>query len=331
MTLSAPLPPLPVSTADRAPREGLLAALWIPTDEQSLLLRPALGRHLDWLKARGLHGILALGSTGEFARMNLDQRETVLAAVVELAAPLPVIANISSLRLEDVVDLGQAAKSLGAVGVALMPPGFFPLAQEDILEFFLRAADRIDLPFYLYNYPEVTGNRIGLDVISEFADRAPMVGIKQSGAELAYHDDLIALGREKNFSVFTAADPLLARYLDKGAAGCLGGLANFLPEAMLEVFTACRAGHSETAAEASARLARVGDILSPLLLPMNARAGMEARGFETGALKTVVSAQTTARYQTIVQNLRHAFAEWQLPPFSDEPASSGPTGALPRP
>ena len=310
-SLSSADPP-PPSHPERAPRAGLLAALWIPTDEEGRLMRRALARHLEWLKARGLHGILALGSTGEFARMTLDQRETVLAAIVELAAPLPVVANISSLRLDEVISLGQTARSLGAVGVALMPPGFFPLAQDDILEFFLRAAEHIDLPFYLYNYPEVTGNRIGPEILAEFADRARLVGIKQSGAELDYHDTLIALGREKNFPVFTAADPLLARYLDKGAAGCLGGLANFQPETMGEVYAACRAGRSDSAAEASARLARTGELLSPLLLPMNARAGMEARGLETGALKTVVSASTQKTYAGVVESLRQTFAEWGL-------------------
>lgn len=299
-----------------APREGIFAALWIPTQEDGSLMRSALATHLHWLKKRGLHGVLALGSTGEFARMNLRQREEVLEAVIELAAPMPVIANISSIRLDEVISLGLSARRLGAVGVALMPPTFFPLPQQDILEFFLRAADQIDLPFYLYNYPEVTGNRIGLEVIEDFADRARMAGIKQSGGELNYHDALIQLGRKKDFSVFTAADPFLATYLDKGASGCLGGLANFVPEYMLEVFHACRTGQSAKAATTSAHLARLGDILDPLCLPMNVRSGMEARGFDPGALKTVVSPKTLMVYNGVLEKLRQEFTEWELPHFS---------------
>ncbi len=297
------------------PRSGILAALWIPTDEHGELKTGALAAHLEWLRARGLHGVLALGSTGEFARMNLGEREQVLAEVIELAAPLPVVANISSIRLDEVVSLGRSAQKLGAVGVALMPPPFFPVTQEDMLEFFLRAAEAVDLPFYLYNYPEVTGNRIGLETISAFADRANMVGIKQSGGELSYHDDLIALGRQKDFGVFTAADPRLAEFLGKGAVGCLGGLANIVPEYMVEVFAACRQGHPEKAALASERLKRFGEILGPLPLPLNVRSGLEARGFDPGAFKTVVSAQTLEVYEQVVQNSRAAFVEWGLPLF----------------
>jgi 4-hydroxy-tetrahydrodipicolinate synthase len=299
-----------------APRSGIHVALWIPLGNDGKVARESLARHLDWLKLCGLHGVLALGSTGEFARMPLDQREHVLETVVELAHPMPVIANISSILLEEAVALGQRAHRLGAVGAALMPPPFFPLAQEDILEFFLRTAERVSLPFYLYNYPEVTGNRIGLEVVSSFADRAPMAGIKQSGSELSYHDDLIRLGREKNFSVFTAADTLLAEFMDRGAAGCLGGVPNFLPEYLLTVYHACRARRTAEVAEISTRLRKIGELLDSLRLPLNVRSGMAARGFNPGLLKGVYSASTLATLEKTTARLRETFAEWGLPCFS---------------
>jgi len=300
-------------SALRAPRSGIHAALWIPLDEAGKLRRDLLSTHLDWLKEKGLHGILALGSTGEFARMPYRQREEILAAIIELAQPLPVIANISAIRLDEVIALGQFAARSSAVGVAIMPPSFFPLAQDDILEFFLRASEKIELPVYLYNYPEVTGNRIGLEVISAFADQANMAGIKQSGAELSYHSDLIALGCKKDFSVFTAADPLLPKYLGMGAAGCLGGLPNFVPEYMLEVYNACQNGTQGKVAEAASRLLKVGELLAPLCMPLNVRSAIEARGFNPGAFKTIVSPQTLATYRDSVDKFRQAYTDWNLP------------------
>lgn len=306
----------PSTSKSTAPRSGIIAALWIPTDENGDVKMTALGNHLAWLERQGMHGVLGLGSTGEFARMDLAHRRKVLEAISELSPNMPLIANLSSIRLDDVISLGRDAKALGAVGVALMPPPFFPLDQSDILEFFLRAADGVDLPFYLYNYPEVTGNRIGPEVIRAFADRAPMAGFKQSGDELSYHDELIQLGREKDFSVFTAADPRLGEFLEKGASGCLGGLGNFVPEYMLEIFNAVQEGRSTADLQASVRLAQVGKLLSPLKLPHNVRSGMEARGFDPGAFKTVVSAETLSCYSKTVGAFRRTFAEWKLPPFA---------------
>ena len=68
----------------------------------------------------------------------------------------------------------------------------------------------------LYNFPELTGKRIDLPTIAAFADRAPMIGIKQSGGEFAYHQDLIALGREKGFAVMSGSDTRLPEVFQAG-------------------------------------------------------------------------------------------------------------------
>ncbi len=57
----------------------------------------------------------------------------------------------------------------------------------------------------------------------------------------------------------------------------------------------------------------VGEILAPLNLPYNARAGIEARGFDPGAVKTVVSAQTLRTYAAVRDQLLEKFDEWELP------------------
>jgi dihydrodipicolinate synthase/N-acetylneuraminate lyase len=294
---------------------GIVIALWVPTQTGGELDRPVLKQHLSWLKSKGVDGILALGTTGEFPRMNLAQRERVLAQTIELATPLPVIANISAISLEEVVSLGRAARQMGAAGAAILPPWFFPLPQDDMLEFFLRAAEPVELPFYLYNFPEMTGNRIGTKVICDFAQRAPLAGFKQSGGELGYHRELIALGRQFGFGVFTGADPQLAQLLADGVAGCVSGYGNFVPEYLVSVFAAHRAGRPQDAAEAAARLRRVGEIASGMPVPLNVRSGVEARGINPGNWKTVHAASTMRSYQAGVGAFRESFDAWGLPPF----------------
>jgi len=288
------------------PREGILAALWIPLDARDRVLKPALSTHLAFLRASGVHGVLALGSTGEFIRMNLAQREAVLAEVVELAAPLPVVANLSSIRLDEVVALGKAACAAGAVGAALMPPHFFPVSQADLLAFLLAAAERVALPFCLYNFPELTNNRIGLETVAAFAERAPLFGVKQSGAEFAYHHALVGLGREKDFSVFTGADTKLPEVFALGAHGCIGGLVNFVPEDMVRLFQILRKNLAGDSGSAAGRLAEVGRVIDQLTFPLNVACGLEARGFDPGVPKTHLA------YGRTVADLRCLFHAWGL-------------------
>jgi dihydrodipicolinate synthase/N-acetylneuraminate lyase len=294
------------------PREGIHAALWIPTDARGRLMKRALAVHLRFLRERGVHGVLALGSTGEFPRFSLEARKSVLAAIADLAAPLAVIANISDIRPQAVVELGRYARKLGLPAVAMMPPSFFPMSQADMLEFFLRTAETVKLPVFLYNFPELTSNRISLETIAAFADRAPMAGIKQSGGEFSYHQQLIRLGREKNFVVFSGADTRLPEVFALGAAGCIGGLVNIVPELMVEIFNLCKGPNPGNPVQVANKMKQVGAVIDRLTFPLNVAAGIEARGLTPGAPKTIVSDESARLYREIITDLRSLFRSWDL-------------------
>ena len=278
----------PVSIA-APPRQGIFAALWLPTDSEGNLQKAGLARNLDFMKRQGINGVLALGSTGEFPQLSVEQRKRALAAVAELAAPLPVIANISDIRPGAVATLGRFARDLGLPAVAIMPPGFFPSTQDDLLAHFIHAADASGLPTFLYNFPELTGTRVNIKTVAAFADRADMAGIKQSGGEFDYHKELIALGRAKNFCVFSGSDTRLPEVLALGAVGCIGGLANIVPDLMVHLYRVCREGAAGSVSPAFERLREVGALVDRLTFPLNVAAGMEARGLEPGAPKAIVS------------------------------------------
>ncbi len=302
-----------------APTQGILAALWLPTDNDGKLWRSALAQNLAFLKSQGVHGILALGSTGEFPRFELAQRLEMLATIAEVADPLPVIANISDIRPSAVAELGRAARRLGIPAVAIMAPLVFPLSQDDLLEHFLHAASSAGLPTLLYNFPELTGSRIDLETVSAFADRAPLLGIKQSGREFAYHEPLIRLGREKGFSVFSGADTRLPEVFALGASGCIGGLVNIAPEFMVHLYRVCRERIPGSVTTAFDRLNVVGATIDRLTFPLNVAAGMQARGLSVGEPKALVSARSRALYDGIVKDLGARFAEWG----SFSPAGTG--------
>ena len=296
------------------PTMGILAALWLPTDPDGNLLRPELARNLAFLKQHEITGVLALGSTGEFPQFDLAQRNRALATIAELAAPLPVIANVSDIRPKAVAELGRFARELGLPAIAIMPPGFFPSSQADLLAHFQHAADTAGLPTFLYNFPELTGTRISLETVTAFAGTGQMAGIKQSGGEFAYHKELIALGRERKFSVFSGADIRLPEVFALGADGCIGGLVNMAPDLMVHLYRVCREGRPGEISPAFERLRQIGTTVDRLTFPLNVAAGMEARGLATGAPKAIVSAASAKLYREIVADLSALYASWGLAP-----------------
>ena len=293
---------------------GIYSAQWIPVDATGRIDRASLAAHIEFERQHDIAGLLALGSTGEFPHFSIDERKQVLAAVAELAAPLPVIANISDIRPRAAIELGRFAKSLGIPAVGLMPPPFYPMGQDDVLAFFLHVAEAVDVPVMLYNFPELTGKRIDLDTAAAFADRAPMAAIKQSGGEFAYHRDLVALGREKGFAVMSGADTRLPEVFALGGAGCIGGLVNIVPELMVEIHRACTSGRAAEITQTAARMVELGRVIDQLAFPPNVAAGLAARGFSPGASKSILSAQSQQLYAKIVAELSALFARWGLAP-----------------
>ena len=286
---------------------GIYSAQWLPTDALGRLDSGSLATHLAFERRAGIGGVLALGSTGEFPHFATDARNAVLESVVEAAAPLPVIVNVSDIRARAAIDLGRHAKSLGVAAVALMPPMFFPVSPADLLAYFLHVSDAVDLPVMLYNFPELAGKRIELETIAAFADRAPMIAIKQSGREFDYHRELVALGREKGFVVMSGADTRLPEAFALGAAGCIGGLVNIVPEVMVHLDRVCRQNEPGAVADASATMEEIGRIIDRLTFPLNVAAGLEARGFDPGAPKSIVSPESGALYASIVAELTAMF------------------------
>jgi 4-hydroxy-tetrahydrodipicolinate synthase len=298
-------------TSPAAP-SGIFSAQWIPTDALGRVDRASLASHLEFERRAGISGVLALGSTGQFPFFSLDERKAVMTTIAELAAPLPVFANISDIRPRDAIELGLYAKALGLPAVALMPPMFYPVSQADMLAYFLHVADAVGLPVMLYNFPELAGARIELETVAAFAQRAPMVAIKQSGADFEYHRELIALGREKGFVVMSGSDTRLPEAFALGAAGCIGGLVNIVPELMVLIDAVHRRGEPGDATAAAEAVREVGRIMNHLTFPLNVAAGLEARGFNAGAPKSVVSPESRVLHETIVAELRELFERHDL-------------------
>ena len=292
-------------------RDGIFAALWTPTDAGGNLLEKELKTNVRFVTRNGVHGLMALGSTGEFLKLDLPQRRRLLELVLE-NSNLPVIANVSDLRPTAAFDLARCARRGGAAAVAVMTPYFYPLSQPDLVEFFVRVGEAAQLPVLLYNFPERTGNRIDLATVAEVADRIPLAGIKQSGAEFEYHRALVQLGREKDFAVFTGADTRLAEALSLGVAGCVSGLANVVPELVVEIFAAAHSKVRGKGNVAETRMQELGRRLGVLAFPLDVAAAMEARALSVGVPKSLVSPATQKMYGKLVIELKALFREWKL-------------------
>ena len=84
--------------------EGIVAALWSPTDAEGHLIKSALKSNIDFLKKSGINAILALGSTGEFLRLDLAERKRLVEHAIKYADGLPVMVNMVTFVSDAVIN-----------------------------------------------------------------------------------------------------------------------------------------------------------------------------------------------------------------------------------
>lgn len=283
--------------------KGVFCALWTPTDASGEVLWTELDKHVDFLIAAGIHGFMALGSTAEFPHLSITQRKQILKRLVR--RKLPILANVSDVSHRNVIALAHHAKESGATAIAVLPPWFFPMAQREIAEFFIKVAKESEMPLVLYNFPEVTGKKLEIETIRRTAEAVHVIAVKQSGADFDFHHKLHALGKEQNFAVLTGADNRLDEALKIGCTGTVSGLANAVPEILCYVYRNYAA--RERSAE-SRFMGELGKRMSKIEFPLNVKAAIAARGFETGALKNPTSPETTAAYESLRDELERFFS-----------------------
>ena len=97
---------------------GVFPYLVSPVDTAGHIRADVLGRLCDELIKSGVHGLTPLGSTGEFAYLDRQQRTAVAQVTIEAAQRrVPVIVGVSSTSTADAVAQARSYQQLGADGI----------------------------------------------------------------------------------------------------------------------------------------------------------------------------------------------------------------------
>lgn len=237
---------------DPAPRfRGVFAAMVTPfADDGRSISEPRLRAYCDFLIERGVSGLFAFGTTGEWPLLAESERTAGARIVVEQArGRVPVIAHVGAHDTAQAIRLALAAREAGVDAVSLLSPPFFPLDDDALCDHFTSVARAVaGLPVFLYNIPEYAGNDISPRLFLRVAGQADnVVGMKFSGDSLTRTREYRrAMGTA--FSLFNGNDSLALPALHEGADGLVSGNASARPELLVSLYAAFREGrHGEAA------------------------------------------------------------------------------------
>jgi N-acetylneuraminate lyase len=209
---------------------GALAAALTPLRAAGEALdEDAFAPYVDFLAAGGVDGLLALGTTGEGFLLPVEQRMRAAQLYIEAAqGRLLVAVHCGAQSTWDTVELAAHAADLGADGVAVMAPPYFPLDEEELLVHFTAAARACaPTPFYVYEFAARSGYPVPLAVLQRLREVASNFrGLKVSDTPWERFAPYLIDGLD----VFVGPEALLPQGLAAGATGAVSALASAFPE-----------------------------------------------------------------------------------------------------
>ena len=259
---------------------GVLVALVTPMTPEGRVDEPAVDRLVEHVIGGGVHGLLALGSTGETASLDERARRTMLEAVVKAAhGRAPVICGVAQSHLAAARAEVEAAQKLGADAVLVAPPFYYPTDQAGVLAFYRELAAGAALPLMLYNIPQFTKVVAEPATVAALAREGTIKGIKDSSRDFEYFEGVcIATRNLPAFRIFTGSDTMLLPSLAMGGAGTICGAGNVAPGMVVRIFEDYVRGDVESARAAQDRLYELVLAVRAGVFPLAIKAALHMMG-----------------------------------------------------
>jgi dihydrodipicolinate synthase/N-acetylneuraminate lyase len=210
--------------------KGALAAAVTPLkDDGEALDEDAFAPYVDFLEAGGVDGVLALGTTGEGFLLPPEQRKRAAQLFVEAASSrLLAAVHCGAQSTHDTVELAAHAAEIGADGVAVMAPPYFPLDDAALLAHLTAAAHACaPTPFYVYEFAARSGYAVPVAVLERLREAAPNLrGLKVSDTPWERFAPYLIEGLD----VFVGPEALIREGIGGGAIGAVSALGSAFPE-----------------------------------------------------------------------------------------------------
>ncbi|MCR3696827.1 dihydrodipicolinate synthase family protein [Citrobacter portucalensis] len=225
----------------------------VPTivDDNGELDRAGMAVMIDHVISNGADGMLILGSGGEFSHFSSEQRKQIAEfSLQHVAGRVPVLIGIACASTAETIQLGKHAEKAGAQGVLVVNPYYAKLSEEARFTHYKRIAEALNVPVFLYNFPELTGQDIGLNVITHLAREVPnIVGIKDTIDNISHTREIINQVHcfRPDFIIFSGYDEYLLDTLMLGGHGGIPATFNFAPNITRGIYQAVQQNDLATA------------------------------------------------------------------------------------
>ncbi len=262
---------------------GVFAPICTPFAENGEVHPDALRANIAKYNDAGLAGFVVAGSTGEAAFLGRDEKRQLFQAVREASDDKILIAGAGAESVRETLGLIHDAADMGYDAALVLTPHYYrpQMARpETQLAFFRAVADASPVPILIYNFPQMTGVDLPLEVVLPLAEHPNITGIKESSADLEKVASLTS-GLPAGFQVLVGASGKFHDCLRLGAIGGILAIANAVPRSTMLIYDRYEAGDIAGSSDAQRRIVDAAGVAPKYGIP-GLKYAMDLKGYYGG-------------------------------------------------
>ncbi len=230
---------------------GVIAASVTPFNTDCSIDRTALSENIRFLiNYSRFRGVLINGLAGEVTSLSRKERADVIGwARDELPDGYALISGISAQSTREAVEMAKEAEGAGADMLLVTAPGLFSRGgasdPEAPVHFFDAIAKAVKTPLLIFQHQANSGLCYPEATLIRICSIPNVLGIKSTvWDQERYEREWSALKAMPNPPlVFSGNDTLLLGNFVSGCDGAILGIANLLPEPVLDLFEQLKSGN----------------------------------------------------------------------------------------
>lgn len=263
---------------------GIYAALVTPYTEDGQVHYDELQKLVCHLIDQGLDGFYVNGSTAEAFLLSREEREKILAAVVEAnAGRRKVICHVGAISTDEAIGYTRHAEKVGADAVSAISPFYYKFSNQEIIRYYNDIMGATSLPMFVYNFPNFSGFPLTPEVLDELAKNPNLAGVKFTSSDLFLLEQIKT--NHPEMAVWNGFDEMLASGLMAGADGGIGSTYNCMPRLARKVFDAFVAGNLTEVQETQRQMNQVIKTICTYGVFVSVKEILEMEGFHLNGVR----------------------------------------------
>lgn len=281
---------------------GIFPPIATPFNHEGEIYRAKVEHNVSRWNRTDLAGYVVSGSTGESVYLTAAEKLQLFELVAKFAAAeKTLIAGTGVEGVRETVQLTNQAAELGYKAAMVRTPHYYRNlihTPESQLVYYRAVADQAKIPLMIYNWPQITGYDIPVDVVAQLSQHPNIIAIKESSGNLDKVKQLIA-SVKPGFQVLVGSAPTLADSLALGAVGAVLAYANAAPYSVITIWEAHRQRDYAAAQDWQQRIQHAAECVTVKYGIPGLKYAMDLKGYFGGPVRLPLVPVSPAARQEI--------------------------------